>query len=272
MLTVAGIVIGIAAAIGGQFELAPLAISAVSAATSISGAALTTFTQQSPDPSVESEFNIFVNVSASINALDQVVQNRLQAFVDGALNANLASPLEALGFAPHVTARAYANDPAKIPSLLENGTFATPIPDLPESIAGPTGMLAAAFAAPVMNAFWQCKRTVIVKASATSLSNDPCDGDNYFSKSEKYYNDDNDMYAVIMLPSDPSEIHLSAAPGSYNPPGFHHISSFGLDVKTITRAASNYQQRNSSASNGTPIGNLASAIAGINPRDTQLVI
>ncbi|KAF4626273.1 hypothetical protein G7Y89_g11885 [Cudoniella acicularis] len=76
-LTVAGILLGIAAAIPGLEEFVPLGITAINAAVSIAGAAVSAYQQTSSDPSIENEFNLFANISASINALDNEVQVRL---------------------------------------------------------------------------------------------------------------------------------------------------------------------------------------------------
>lgn len=266
-IAVAGILIGVAAAIPGLEEFAVLGIAGVSAAVSIAGAALSTFQQTSSDPSIENEFNLFASVSASMNALDNQIQVRLQSFVDNATNRPYPI-LPGIGLNPLYAGTIYVDDPTQAPSLLGNGTYAVPLPDIPESVAGPTGTLAAAFAAPAINYFWQSARTVVVKASVHSLSKDPCQGDNFFPKNNKYCDNEGNMFVLVSLPAEP-DLASFGSTDALNPPGFYNISNFGLNVETITTAAYNNQLANGINSNGSS-SNFVSAVAAMDPRDIQL--
>ncbi len=199
---------------------------------------------------------MFANLSASLNALGSQVQYGLQQFVNEAVNQPASLPLGQGG-----TSGSYADPSDSIPFLLRNGTYASPLPDIPESVAAPDGTLAAALSAPIINAHWQLSRTVVVMAS-NKTSGDLCVGENGVPGYAKYCDDNKNMWAIVSLPTDNSQIKFIPTLG------LDKLERFGLDVQAVTQASYNHYRVNGFNSKTTSRETI-SAVAALDPRDIK---
>lgn len=259
--TVASVIVGVAAAIPGLGPFAIAGLAAESAAYSLVSVALKTLDPggNPQSPSYEDQFNMFANLSASLNALGSQIQESLQDFVDHAIN----HPPGDNFFQQWAPPLLYNEKADEIPSLLFNGSFASPLPGIDESVAAPNGYLTAAISAPIINAHWQLAKTVVVKASATSLDGKYCDGNNYAPSFAKFCDDLGVLWAIVTIPQNLKSAQFTTTPG------LEELYHFGLNVSTVSRAAYSYYKRNHFDTNNTRTPEMISSLASLDPRDIQ---
>jgi hypothetical protein len=133
----------------------------------------------------------------------------------------------------------YQDDPAELPQLLKDGTFAAPVPGPSDDMRK---NLTAAMAAPAINQMWARAEVVVAIINKDHLPIDPCVGDNLFPATHKHCSDDGNMIVLQAT----RDVKGSKDPKKYEVGGIEELGRWNMTINDVAQSAIKNQNEHGS--------------------------